>query len=245
MSRERAEACLRLLAEEEVRRPAGPGPRRIRWAAQLLTAIGALDDEVADRIVADFDLALVARQAFPTPAGRAARLQRRSGGVRFRPAVPVSSRPPGAGLVACRLVRLGQVIPLHAEPGGGEAYLLSYAQTEPGPTGTNPALASTLWDAAFSRDVAARSVRSPCRGAASRHVVGADPGLLLGQQLAVPVGELVEELVAAVWDRGSEVGAVRQLEGQDRRGMASAQLLQLVFHMDADGPPLGKLADAW
>jgi hypothetical protein len=43
----------------------------------------------------------------------------------------------------------------------------------------------------------------------------------------VPVGELVEELVAAVGDRGSEVGAVRQLEGQDRRGMASIQPLQL------------------
>jgi hypothetical protein len=32
-----------------------------------------------------------------------------------------------------RLVRLGQVIPLRAEPAGGEVYLLSYAQTEPGP----------------------------------------------------------------------------------------------------------------
>jgi hypothetical protein len=35
------------------------------------------------------------------------------------------------------------------------------------------------------------------------------------------------ELVAPVRDRGSEVGAVRQLEGQDRRGMTSIQLLQL------------------
>jgi hypothetical protein len=43
----------------------------------------------------------------------------------------------------------------------------------------------------------------------------------------VPVGELVEELVVAIGDRGSEVGAVRQLEGQDRRGMVSPQLLQL------------------
>jgi hypothetical protein len=32
-----------------------------------------------------------------------------------------------------RLVRLGQVIPVRAEPAGGEVYLLSYAQTEPGP----------------------------------------------------------------------------------------------------------------
>jgi hypothetical protein len=63
---QRAEAHLRLLAEEELRRPAWPwGERRIRVGrvAQLLRAIGALDDEVADRILADFDLALVARQA--------------------------------------------------------------------------------------------------------------------------------------------------------------------------------------
>jgi hypothetical protein len=45
------------------------------------------------------------------------------------------------------------------------------------------------------------------------HVVGAEAVLLLGQHRAVPVGELVEEVVAAVGDRGSEVVAVRQLEG--------------------------------
>jgi len=98
--------------------------------------MGALDDEVADRVVADFDLALLARQAFPTPAGRAARLQRWSAGVRFWPAVPVTSLPPGSGTgppgpVPGRVVRLGQVIPVPGEP-GGEVYLLSYAQTEPG-----------------------------------------------------------------------------------------------------------------
>jgi hypothetical protein len=38
-----------------------------------------------------------------------------------------------------------------------------------GPTGTNPALISTRWDATFSREVAALRVRSPCRAAASRH----------------------------------------------------------------------------
>jgi hypothetical protein len=108
-------------------------------------------------------------------------------------------------------------------------------------------LASTFRDAAFSRAVAALSVRSPCRAAASRHnsrtvavatprpatccatgdkhVEGADASLLLSQQGSVPVGELVEELVASVGDKGSEVGAVRQLEGQDRRGMASMQPL--------------------
>jgi hypothetical protein len=124
---QRAEAHLRLLAEEELRRPAWA--RRIRWAAELLTAIGALDDEVADRIVADFDLAVVARQAFPTPAGRAARLQRWSAAVRFWPAMPVSSGAPASSPVPGRLARLGQVVPF----AGGEVYLLSYAQAEPGP----------------------------------------------------------------------------------------------------------------
>jgi len=39
----------------------------------------------------------------------------------------------------------------------------------------------------------------------------------------VSVGEPVEELAAAVGDRGSKIGAVRQLEGQNRRSMASMQ----------------------
>ena len=89
MDCQRAEAHLRLLAEEELRRPAWAwGERRIRVdrVAQLLTAMGALDDEVADRILADFDLALVARQ--PDAPGRRglAGVSRRSAAVRFRPA---------------------------------------------------------------------------------------------------------------------------------------------------------------
>ena len=42
----------------------------------------------------------------------------------------------------------------------------------------------------------------------------------------MPLGELAEELIAAVGDEGGEVGTVRQLEGQDRRGMAGMQALQ-------------------
>ena len=117
MDCQRAEAHLRLLAEQELRRPAeGWGERRIRWVAERLLAIGALDDEVADRIVADFGLALVARQAFLPPAGRAASSQRRSAAVRFWPAMPVSSRSPAASPVPGRLVRLGQVIPCAQSP---------------------------------------------------------------------------------------------------------------------------------
>ena len=43
----------------------------------------------------------------------------------------MSSGSPAAGPAPGRVVRLAQVIPLRAEP-GGEVYLLSYAQTEPG-----------------------------------------------------------------------------------------------------------------
>ncbi|HUB22105.1 MAG TPA: hypothetical protein VMA97_06835 [Streptosporangiaceae bacterium] len=133
MDCQRAEAHLRLLAEEELRHPAWAwGERRIRVGrvAELLTAIGALDDEVAGRILADFDLALVARQAdAPGRRGLAAGSWRRSAAVRFRPATPVTSPSPASSPVPAQLVRLGQVVSF----GGGEVYLLSYAQTEPGP----------------------------------------------------------------------------------------------------------------
>jgi hypothetical protein len=61
----------------------------------------------------------------------------------------------------------------------------------------------------------------------NEHVQGAHAGLLLSQQGVVPVGELSEEVIAAVGYRGSEVGPVRQFEGKDRRGMTGMQPLQL------------------
>jgi hypothetical protein len=132
---QRAEAHLRLLAEEELRRPAwawGERRSRVGTVAQLLTAMDALDDEVADRILTDFDLALVARQPdAPGRRGLAAVSQRRAA-ARLRPAPPVSSPAPASSPVPGRLVSLGQVIPLRAEP-AREVYLLSYAQTEVGP----------------------------------------------------------------------------------------------------------------
>jgi hypothetical protein len=60
-----------------------------------------------------------------------------------------------------------------------------------------------------------------------KHVEGAGAGFLLCQQGAVPLGELVEELIPAVGDRGGEPGAVRAFEGQHRRGMIGSQQLQL------------------
>lgn len=137
MDTQRAEAHLRLLAEEELRRPArawGERRARVGRVAQLLTAMGALDEEVAGRILADFDVALVARQAdAPGRRGPAAVLRPRAAAVRFRPAMPVNSQSSASSPIPGRLVPLGQVIPLRAEPAGGEVYLLSYAQTEAGP----------------------------------------------------------------------------------------------------------------
>ena len=134
---QRAEAHLRLLAEEELRRPAwewGERLSRVGRVALLATAMGALDDEVADRILADFDTALVARQAdAPGRLGVAAVSRRRSAVARFGPAMPAGSQSSPSSPTLGRLVRLGQVIPLRAEPAGGEVYLLSYAQTEGGP----------------------------------------------------------------------------------------------------------------
>jgi hypothetical protein len=133
---QRAEMHLRLLAEEELRRPASAwGERRIRVGrvADLLTAIGALDNEVAGQIMADFELALAARQGNARDRRfLLARLQRRPAAGRSRPATPAGSGPPAPGPVAGRLVRLGQVIPVRGETGGGEVYLLSYARTGPG-----------------------------------------------------------------------------------------------------------------
>jgi hypothetical protein len=64
-----------------------------------------------------------------------------------------------------------------------------------GPAGTNPALASTFWDAALPWEVAARSVQPVPR----------------------------RRNPAQLPDRPGR--HVHQLEGEDRRGMASTQLL--------------------
>ena len=73
----------------------GASVGRVDRVAQLLTAIGALDDEVAGQIVADFGVALAARQA-DARYRRAllGRSLRRSAGVRSGWAMPASSRSP-------------------------------------------------------------------------------------------------------------------------------------------------------
>src|ERR1700688_352578 len=75
MNRERAETYLRVLAEAELRdralAPPGPGPRSgapfvtlsiaLTRAAWALTAVGALDLETVEAIVADAELARAVR----------------------------------------------------------------------------------------------------------------------------------------------------------------------------------------
>jgi uncharacterized membrane protein len=73
--------------------------------------------------------------------------------------------------------RTPQETPLSPQSGGQAASARSYQVPglpprwagSAGPTGTNSALASTFCDATFSSEVAALSVCSPCRAAASRH----------------------------------------------------------------------------
>ena len=70
----------------------------------------------------------------------------------------------------------------------------------------------------------------------------ADAGFLLGKESAVPLCELVEELVAAVGDRGREVSSVHYLKGQDRLFMASVKALQLRHFQTLSTWPAGPRA---
>jgi hypothetical protein len=111
--------------------PRGEHQARVRRVAQVLTAVSALDDEVADQIMGEFELALAVRRAgFPGQPGPAARSPVRSPAVRPRAAVPGSAGP---GARSGRVVRLGRLIPIRGADVSGDVYLLSYAQTASGP----------------------------------------------------------------------------------------------------------------
>ena len=108
MNGERAETFLRLLAEAEMRDQlapdpppwaGGPGAGRVKVyvAGQALTAVGALDRETVEDVLADFDLAVSLRRLHdPGPAQPGAT---REGpcAPRRRPARPrAPARPPRA-----------------------------------------------------------------------------------------------------------------------------------------------------
>lgn len=121
MDRERAEAHLRMLAEDEVRRgtlPAGPGVRVSR-VVQALTAVGALDDETAGRIMDEVEMARALRHPDPVIRRHLAMAGTAS---------PLPYRAPRPRAADGRVVPVGQLIPVRAGDVGGEIYLLSYAR---------------------------------------------------------------------------------------------------------------------
>jgi hypothetical protein len=162
MDGKRAEAYLRFRAEAELRRAAAQPwdsavadgcAARVMRVARVLTAVHALEAEVADQILDDFELALGARQT--GSAGQ------RGAGLRSLMATPPSARrrrevlmnsppsaaggstavavgqahaPGSAGLRAasCRVVPVGQLIPVCGSDGRGEIYVLSYLHTAVG-----------------------------------------------------------------------------------------------------------------
>ncbi len=121
VDRERAEAHLRLLAEAELRASAlhPGGSARVERAARVLTAVGALDDEVATQILDDFELAFGSRDTGPARQARLAERQAPRWPAAYAPRPPTAEGP---------VVPLGQLVPVRARAASGEIFLLSYAQ---------------------------------------------------------------------------------------------------------------------
>ena len=127
---------------------------RVAQVAQILTAVRALDREVADQILDDFVLALGARRAGaagqrgpdPRPLMRSPVAHLPLGMLMNSPPPAASRRaatgaftaavcgpgPAGAHAVPVRVIPLGQVIPVRGGDVSGEMHLLSYARTPSG-----------------------------------------------------------------------------------------------------------------
>jgi hypothetical protein len=121
MDRERAEAHLRMLAEDEVRHAILPDRWGVRvWrVAQALTAVGALDDKTAKRILDEVELARALRH--PDPVFRRSLATART-------ASPLPYRAPRPRAADGRVVPVGQLIPVRAGDVSGEICVLSYAR---------------------------------------------------------------------------------------------------------------------
>src|SRR5271165_454753 len=166
------------------------------------------------RRVADGWVALVPGALLTTEVGRIGRADRDKPGL-------------GQHLLG-RDVLAGGGSPERAQPVPGRRQLAQF----PHGRGRQAAAGDVLRDpvAEFRSAVPGEDQVEPAQDGAvlgDEHVVGTDADLLLSQQGAVLLGELVKELIAAVGAEGGEVGAVCQLEGQDRPGMAGTQPLQL------------------
>ena len=126
---------------------------RVAQVAQVLTAVRALDREVADQILDDFVLALGARRAGaagqrgpdPRPLMRSPVAHLPLGMLMNCPPPAAGRRaatgastaaacgpgPAGAHAVPVRVIPLGQVIPVRGGDLSGEMHLLSYSRTGP------------------------------------------------------------------------------------------------------------------
>ena len=121
VDRERAEAHLRKLAEDEVRHAMFPGRggARMSRVAQALTAVDALDEETARRILDDFELACALRHPDPVFRHHLANAGTSS---------PLPYRAPRPRAADGCVIPVGQLVPVHAGSVRGEIYLLSYAR---------------------------------------------------------------------------------------------------------------------
>jgi hypothetical protein len=160
MNREGAETYLRLLVETELRGPmmparrqpwSGPGGSTARLTAvgQALTAVRAIDPEIVEDILADFDLAVSVRQPADRPRSgppgaavpRPARLLfpppgtllRRSRLAALASREPARAPQPGPGPGGPdRLVPVGLTVPYRDEGLSGEMFLMAFAHTAAG-----------------------------------------------------------------------------------------------------------------
>jgi hypothetical protein len=171
VDRERAETHLRRVAEAELRRAImaragdggaphsleqllkarqGPPASRVTQIARALTAVGALDVDVANTIRENFALAFALRQPMPLHApdvqlpaavrrqvgmmrattGRRGTAFSGTGGGSFAGKVPAPVQARGAGgAVTARVVPIGMMLPVTSGVGHGEVYLLAYSHT--------------------------------------------------------------------------------------------------------------------
>jgi hypothetical protein len=122
VDREHAETHVRLLAETELRAsaPHHRGSARVERVARVLTAVGALDYEVAAQILGDFELAFASRDTGPARQARMANTQ--------PPRWPTTAYAPRPPTAEGPVVPLGQLVPVRTRAASGEIFLLSYAQ---------------------------------------------------------------------------------------------------------------------
>jgi hypothetical protein len=129
MNGERAETYLRLLAEAELRRaPADDGVARVQHAAAVLTAIGAVDAEVAESVGRDLEVALAIRSLIDR--GRLVAHPGRMTGMRMHAALAAAQGQPGPGPPTAPggsvlAVPSGQALLLKEHDASAEVWLLA------------------------------------------------------------------------------------------------------------------------